>query len=89
MYHTANLLVCFVYFHMRGSIGRRIVSALHLIALQIYQYHIIRSQLIVIYPAGLNREDAALPVDLTDISPCKSDQAIFGKKHIRFVDPLF
>ena len=73
MYHTANIPVRLVQLHMCSRIGGRIVSALDLIALQIHQYHVFRCQFIIVHAAGLDREDAALPVDLTDVTPCKSD----------------
>ena len=73
MYHAADLPVCPVQLHMCSRIGGRIVSALDLIALQIHQHHVFRRQFIIVHAAGLDREDAALPVDLTDVPPCKSD----------------
>ena len=62
VYDAADLGKGKVQLQMGLGIRGRVVSPLDLLPLQIYQDHILRPQLVVVHPAGLNGEDPPLLV---------------------------
>ena len=89
MHDTANIRETVVKYHVGRRIGRRVVLALDLIALQIHNNHIFRCQFVIIYTARLDYKKSCLPVDTTDIAPGKCHQLIFWQKHICLINFSF
>ena len=89
MHDTANIRETVVKYHVGRRIGRRVVLALDLIALQIHNDHIFRCQFVIIYTARLDYKKSCLPVDTTDIAPGKCHQLIFWQKHICLINFSF
>lgn len=80
VHHTANVRESVVQHPVRGRVGRGAQRPLqHLAAVQVYHHHVLRRQVFIRHPAGLNHQRAARPVHAADIAPCQRDKPAAGK----------
>ena len=90
MHNTADIRERLIKLHMCCRIGRRIQLTLYFFTcMNINKNNILRAQLAILHATGLNRHNAALTVDTTDIAPCKCNKLMFGQQHIRLIYLFF
>ena len=69
---------------MGGGIRGGVQLTLHLVAVEVNDYHILRTELVIVHSGRLDNEQAGFPVDPGDIAPGKHYQPVGRKLQIGF-----
>ena len=86
MHDPADLIKALVEPCVSGCIGGRVHRTLHLIAVEVNDHHVLRSEFFVRNTARFDDKKPFFPVNAAYVAPRKCDQSILRKKHVGFID---